>query len=109
MNNRTDHNLEWPQTLHTDAAGMLWIEGPYGERMELEAFKGICRRRAVELRERSMGQAIDAAGQALRRAVAASRLVLTQQRQHAAFQRFHPAGQLRGGLLGYLHVLLERR
>lgn len=108
MNSHTDHNLEWPQTLHTDIAGRRWIEGADGERMELEAFKDACRQRAVELRAQAMSEATNAVGQVLCRAVASS-LMLAQQCQHAAFQRFHPAGQLRGRLLGYLHVLLERR
>lgn len=108
MNTHTDHNFDWPQTLHNDDAGRPWIEGPDSERMELEAFKDACRQRAVELRAQAMNEAMDAVGQSLRRAVASS-LMLAQQCQHAAFQRFHPAGQLRGRLLGYLHVLLERR
>lgn len=110
MDTRTDHTCDWPTTLHTDAAGRLWIEGAEGERMELEAFKDECRRRAAELRTQAISEAMDAVAHALGRWVrSASGLVLPQQRQHAAFQRFHPAGQLGRRLLGDFHVLLKRR
>jgi hypothetical protein len=110
MDTRTDHTCDWPQTLHTDAAGRLWIEGADGQRMELGAFKDECRRRAAEMRALAISDAMGAVAHALGRWIrSASGLVLPQQRQHAAFQGFHSAGQLGRRLFGDFHVLLKRR
>jgi hypothetical protein len=80
MNTPITTSPAWPLGIERDLAGRLGVMTADGERVDLGAFKDDCRRRAVELRQQAVDDALAAGFAALRRPFAAAvRLTLSRR------------------------------